>query len=164
MHDLSVTSEHSLVQDSFKVFTWPHLQLQHFSARSKSDFATSSSVVCHQEELQKTNTLNPAFSICAFFFPLNKTSQKTKFEPLQRTWIIILILRGNESDHRLTLHISHHVWYSRVCLQIPFSTSHQQLAHLISMHDYKNPKLAHFLAGLTYCYLWLFQSCIFMSF
>lgn len=70
-------------------------------------FATGSGIVSHQEEIQKNNTLNPAFSLLCLSFPPKK-SQKIKFEPLYRIWII-LILRGNELDQWLTLHINHHL-------------------------------------------------------
>lgn len=75
------TSEHSLLTDSFNVFTWSYFYLQSLLERSKNNSGMSFSVVSHQEEVQKSNTLNPFFPLLCFFFPLKKkSSQKTQFE------------------------------------------------------------------------------------
>lgn len=70
------TSEHSLLMDSFKVFTWSYFYLQSFFARSKNNSDMSFSVVSHQEEVQKSNTLNPSFPLLCLFFPPKKNHHR----------------------------------------------------------------------------------------
>lgn len=55
----------------------PWFQLQHFFERCKNDLTASSGVVSHQEEIQKKNTLNLAFSpFLPFFSPANKSHRR----------------------------------------------------------------------------------------